>query len=93
MERLVASVIFSNGAMQGVLFENNHIKFLSIFLLFKFQTTADGRMVNVDLVIAAILHMAMMSCGSCHLEKIAEVFVVLAVKERATLSVQQVEAR
>jgi len=51
-------------------------------------------MENVDLAIAAILHMAMMNCGSCHLEKIAAVFVVLAtVKERAMLSVQQIEAR
>ena len=57
-------------------------------------TTADGRTENVDLVIVATLPMAMMSCGSCRLEKRVPRFVVLSnVKEKALLSVQEVEAR
>lgn len=68
--------------------------FINIFFLLGLCTTADGRTENVDLVIVATLRMAMMSCGSCRLEKRVARFVVLSnVKEKAPLTVQEVEAR
>jgi hypothetical protein len=50
-------------------------------LIYSFnKTNSDGKTENAGLVIAAILRMVMMNCGSCRLEKIVAVFVAPALK-------------